>query len=119
MAKENILLNPDTVAHSGEDRRAAKRIYIQMPLFVRGKSPTGEQFMELGKTLDISAVGALIACPCALTIGQSVTLTIPAPSITSSALVPAGMAPMQAKITRQQDAGDVHLIGVTFLKPIG
>ena len=85
-----------------------------MPLFVRGKDPQGEQFIELGKTLDISGLGAFIASPRALELNGFVTLTIPAPSITSSGLVPAGMAPIQAKVMRQREAGDVYLAGVEF-----
>jgi PilZ domain len=74
--------------------------------------------MELGKTLDVSGLGALITCPRALAQGEVVTLTIPAPSITSSALVPAGMPPIQARIRRQQETGDVYLVGVEFLRPL-
>jgi len=75
--------------------------------------------MELGKTLNIGANGALITSPRRLTINDFVTLTIPAPSITSSPLVPSGMPPIQARVRRQQEAGDVYLVGVEFLKPIG
>jgi PilZ domain len=102
-----------------EERRRYQRINLQVPLFVRGKDAYGEQFLELAKTLDISAMGAFLTCPRPLTINEVVTLTIPAPSITSSALVPAGMPPIQARVRRQQEAGDVHLVGVEFLKPIG
>src|ERR1700722_14473302 len=102
-----------------EERRRFQRIRLQVPLFVRGKDVYGEQFLELSKTLDISGLGAFITCPRPLVVNDVVTLTIPAPSITSSALVPAGMPPIQAKVTRQQEAGDVHLVGVEFLKPIG
>jgi len=75
--------------------------------------------MELAKTLDISGIGAFIACPRSLPIHEVITLTIPAPSIISSGLVPAGMPPIQARVKRQQEAGEVHLVGVEFLKPIG
>jgi hypothetical protein len=102
-----------------EERRRAQRIHLQVPLFIRGSDAQGEQFMELAKTLDISALGAFLASPRALPVNGFVTLTIPAPSITSSGLVPAGMAPIQARVKRQQEAGDVHLVGVEFLKPIG
>jgi c-di-GMP-binding flagellar brake protein YcgR len=101
------------------ERRRFQRIHLQVPLFVRGKDEQKEQFMELAKTLDISAQGTFIACPRALTINEFVTLTIPAPSITSSALVPAGMPPIQARVKRQQHVGDVYLVGVEFLKPLG
>jgi hypothetical protein len=102
-----------------DERRRFPRIHLQVPLFIRGKDAHGEQFVELAKTLDISAIGAFITSPRPLPIAGTVTLTIPAPSITSSALVPAGMPPIQARVKRQQEAGDVHLVGVEFLKPIG
>lgn len=101
------------------ERRRFQRIHLQVPLFVRGKDEHKEQYMELAKTLDISAVGAFIACPRALMINEIVTLTIPSPAITSSALVPVGMPPIQARVKRQQHAGDVYLVGVEFLKPLG
>jgi hypothetical protein len=102
-----------------DERRRFQRIRLQVPLFVRGRDARGEQFLELAKTLDISALGAFITCPRGLPINEVITLTIPAPSITSSALVPSGMPPVQARVKRQQEAGDVHLVGVEFLKPIG
>ncbi|MGD1211342.1 MAG: PilZ domain-containing protein [Candidatus Acidiferrales bacterium] len=102
-----------------DERRRFQRIRLQVPLFIRGRDVHGEQFMELAKTLDISAIGAFLACPRALSMNHIVTLTIPAPSIISSGLVPAGMPPIQARVKRQQEAGEVHLVGVEFLKPIG
>ena len=104
---------------SHDERRRFYRIKLQVPLFVRGKDAYGDQFLELAKTLDISAIGALITCARPLEVNEIIALTIPAPSITSSALVPSGMPPIQAKVKRQQEAGDVHLVGVEFLKPIG
>jgi PilZ domain len=101
-----------------DERRRFQRIRLQVPLFVRGRDAHGEQFLELAKTLDISALGAFITCPRAVAVNELITLTIPAPSITSSALVPAGMPPIQARVKRQQEAGDVYLIGVEFLKPV-
>ncbi|MGA3294645.1 MAG: PilZ domain-containing protein [Candidatus Acidiferrales bacterium] len=101
-----------------DERRHFQRIRLQVPLFIRGRDAHGEHFMELAKTLDISGLGAFITCPRALAINEVVTLTIPAPSIISSGLVPAGMPPIQARVKRQQEAGEVHLVGVEFLKPI-
>jgi hypothetical protein len=102
-----------------DDRRRYQRIHLQVPLFIRGRDTHGEKFLEMAKTLNISALGAFLTCPRALIINEIITLTIPAPSITSSGLVPSGMAPIQARVKRQQEAGDVHLVGVEFLKPIG
>lgn len=118
-AKEQTVSYSPATPALGRERRRFQRIHLQVPLFVRGKDEHKEQFMELAKTLDISAQGAFIACPRALTINEIVTLTIPSPSITSSALVPAGMPPIQARVKRQQHAGDVYLVGVEFLKPLG
>jgi len=118
-ARENVVQQRVAVPPLDEERRRYQRIHLQIPLFIRGKDAQGEQFMELAKTLNISAIGAFLASPRPLSVNGFITLTIPAPSITSSGLVPAGMAPIQAKIRRQQEAGDIYLVGVEFLKPIG
>jgi|ERR1700678_1392615 hypothetical protein len=117
--KETVYTQRISTSVVYDERRRFQRIHLQIPLFVRGKDAHGEQFLELAKTLDISGLGAFVTCPRALRINEVVTLTIPAPSITSSALVPAGMPPIQARVKRQQAAGDVYLVGVEFLKPIG
>ena len=101
-----------------DERRRFPRIHLQVPLFIRGRDSQGNQFLELAKALDISGLGALVTSPRPLAMGDFVTLTVPAPSITSSALVPAGMPPIQARVRRQQDAGDIYLLGVEFIKPI-
>ena len=118
-AKEDLIEHSMPLSSFYEERRRSQRLRLQIPLFVRGRDAQHEQFTELAKTLDISALGAFITCPRPLVLNDVVTLTIPAPSITSSALVPAGMPPIQARVKRQHEAGDVHLIGVEFLKPIG
>jgi hypothetical protein len=117
--KDSVAHHRVGVAPAYEERRRFQRIHLQVPLLIRGKDAYGEQFLELAKTLDISANGAFLTSPRPLSIMEIVILTIPAPSITSSALVPAGMPPIQAKVKRSQEAGDVHLIGVEFTKPIG
>ncbi len=118
MPKENISLQDVSNTQFDTDRRRAKRIELQIPLFVRRREPRDDQSMELAKTLDISAVGAFIVCPLSIHLGHSVTLTIPVPSITTSALVPAAMQPIQARVTRRQESGDAQLIGVEFLTPL-
>lgn len=117
-SREDVITHRLSVPPLVDERRRFQRIHLQVPLFIRGKDAHGEQFVELAKTLDISGLGAFITSPRRLVIGGIVTLTIPAPSITSSALIPAGMPPIQARVKRQQEAGDVHLVGVEFLKPI-
>jgi PilZ domain len=117
--KEDIVEHRVAPSNLYDERRRSQRIQLQVPLFVRGRDSHREQFTELAKTLDIGALGAFITCPRRLAVSDIVTLTIPAPSITSSALVPAGMPPIQARVRRQKEAGDVYLVGLEFLKPIG
>jgi hypothetical protein len=117
--KNTIVEHQADLASPLYERRRSPRIRLQIPLFVRGSDVKGTRFLELAKTLDISGLGSLLTCPRGLNLGDMVTLTIPAPSITASALVPAGMPPIQARVKRQQMAGDVYLVSVEFLEPLG
>jgi c-di-GMP-binding flagellar brake protein YcgR len=100
------------------ERRQAYRLHLQVPMFMRGTDAYGEEFVDLAKTLDISSGGAYLTSPRALAKAALITLTVPAPSVSSSGLVPASMAPIHARVLRQKEVGDVHLIGVQFLKPL-
>ena len=119
MPREDLLTNSRTESRT-DDRRRFRRMHLQIPLFVRGRNAQGSPFLELAKTLDISALGVYLVCPCPAARGQVLTLTVPAPSVssTSTALVPAGTSPLLAKVVRCQELGDVHLIGAEFLEPI-
>jgi hypothetical protein len=46
------------------------------------------------------------------------TLTVPTPSVSNSGLVPASMPPISARVIRQKEVGDIHLIGVQFVRPL-
>lgn len=100
------------------ERRRSPRLRLQVPLFIRGVDARGEEFLDLTKTLDISATGAYLASPRALRRNELVSLTIPVPSPASAGLVPPGNPPIQARVLRTEPAGDVQLIGVEFLKSI-
>jgi hypothetical protein len=89
-----------------------------VPVFVRGADTSGAEFIELTKTLNISANGACIASTHILRPEQIVYLTIPAPSPSPSSLVPAETPPIAAKVLRQDAAGDVRLFGLEFLRPL-
>jgi hypothetical protein len=118
-SKQHVEEQGKAVTPFDEERRAAQRIQLQIPLFIRGNDSQGQQFMELAKALNISSLGALITCPRPLALNGVVTLTVPAPSISSTALAPTGMPPIQARVKRQHQVGDVHVVGVEFLEPIG
>jgi PilZ domain len=101
-----------------DDRRSATRLHLQIPVFVRGTDAHGQDFIELAKTLDISATGAYLTLPRPPGKHGIVTLTIPTPQISSSGLIPAAMAPIAARVVRQKEVGDVQLVAVQFVRPI-
>ena len=98
--------------------RSSSRIRIQVPVFVRAADATGTEFIELSKTLNISATGACIACSHLLRLEQTVQLTIPAPSPASSSLIPSETPPIVARVKRQEMVGEIRVFGVEFLRPL-
>jgi PilZ domain len=105
------------VADTSKQRRFP-RIRLQVPIFLRGQDASGVDFVELTKTLNISASGACIASTHLLRPEQIVHLTIPTPAPASSGLVPNETPPIAAKVLRQQTAGQMRLFGVEFLKTL-
>jgi hypothetical protein len=118
MPNEIFSTNTELASPEREDRRRAARMELQFPLFVRARGLHDDKVMELAKTLNISRLGAYIVCPPSFAACQQVTLTIPVPSITSSPLIPSEMRPIDARVMRREEAGDVQLIGVEFLAPL-
>src|SRR5260370_23836332 len=84
--------------------RRSPRIRLQIPVFVRGTDASGSEFIELTKTLNISAFGACITSQHILRKNQTVHLTIPAPSPASNSLVPSATPPILARLLRQDMA---------------
>jgi PilZ domain len=99
------------------ERRRSPRIHVQIPMFIRGVDAAGAEFLDLTKTLDISATGAFLASPRSLRADQLLNLTIPAPPSPSST-VPAETPPIQARVRRHRNANGIHLLGVEFLKAL-
>jgi len=98
--------------------RNASRIRLQVPVFLRGADAAGVDFIELTRTLNISARGACLTCSHHLRINQIVHLTIPAPAPASSSMVPSETPPITARVRRQQDLGDLKVFGLEFLRPL-
>jgi hypothetical protein len=98
--------------------RTSSRIRLQVPVFLRGADATGADFIELTRTLNISARGACITSSHLLHINQIVHLTIPAPAPASSSMVPSETPPITAKVRRQQDLGDLRVFGLEFLRSL-
>lgn len=99
-------------------QRRSPRIRLQVPVFLRAADPSGVEFIELTKTLNISSLGACITSAHMLRENQVVQLTVPAPSGTSSSLVPSETPPIAAKVRRQEVKGDTRLFGLEFLRPL-
>lgn len=101
-----------------ERTRNSPRIRLQVPVFLRASDTSGTEFIELTRTLNISATGACILSTHLLRPDQTVLLTIPAPSTTSSSLIPTETPPIQAKVRRSETLGDQRLFGLEFLRPL-
>lgn len=110
-------LNDDSRLDSAHTRRSP-RLRLQVPVFLRASDATGLEFIELTKTLNISATGACITSSHILRPEQTVHLTIPAPSPASSSLVPSETPPIIARVKRQDILGDARLFGLEFLRPL-
>jgi PilZ domain len=108
----------DGLSVESPQTRATSRIRIQIPVFLRGYDAKGLEFIELTRTLNISARGACIASGHMLRVGQTVHLTIPAPATASSSLVPSETPPIAAKVRRQQALGNLKVFGLEFLRSL-
>jgi len=101
------------------ERRRSQRIRVQIPMFIRGTDAAGLDFLDLTKTLDISATGAYLASQRPLRKDQLLHLTIPAPpSPASSSTLAAETPPIQARVRRHHTADGFHLLGVEFLRAL-
>jgi hypothetical protein len=61
-----------------EERRKSPRLALAIPVFVRGADPEGNDFLDLGSILNVSAGGALFAVHRHLRQGTRISLEIPA-----------------------------------------
>ena len=113
----DILKKRQQLVESHSTRRSP-RIRLQVPVFVRGTDASGVEFIELTKTLNISATGACITSAHIIRPDQVVHLTIPAPSPAASSLVPSETPPITARVLRQDAAGEMRLFGLEFLRAI-
>ena len=114
---ETHVAKPRLIVDTSKQRRFP-RIRLQVPIFLRGQDASGVDFVELTKTLNISASGACIASTHMLRPDQLVHITIPTPSPASSGLVPNETPPITARVLRQQAAGELRLFGIEFSKPL-
>ena len=100
------------------ERRRSQRLHLQIPIFVRGVDRVGDDFLDLSRTVDISSVGACLAVERSMKLSEMISLTIPAPPPASSGLTSAMASPIQARVRRSYPSGNVHYIGVEFIRPL-
>ncbi len=100
------------------DRRRCPRIRLQVPLFIRGTDSDGVEFMELGKTVDISCHGARLLSNRILQPNEMISLTVPAPLPRSSGFGECGTPPFSARVRRLEHNEDVGMAAVEFLTPL-
>jgi hypothetical protein len=112
-----MFLRQPGFTYSDQNRRSP-RIRLQVPVFIRSTDSSGITFVELTKTLNISATGACIASAYPLRADQLLQLTIPAPSPAHSSTIPHETPPISAKILRQESAGGMRIFGIEFLQPL-
>src|SRR5712671_7883991 len=106
--KNFLISERESMRLTPAERRRSQRIHVQIPMFVRGTDAAGLEFLDLTKTLDISATGAYLASPRALRTNQVINLMIPAPSSHSPTL-PSETPPIQARVRRSHSTQGIHL----------
>src|SRR5690242_2847231 len=97
------------------ERRSAERLQLQIPVFLRGVDAAGMEFIELTKTVDISATGALVLSRRPLRQDQLLRITIPVTMEQVSGVVPPETPPIQLRVMRSVPVGDTHFVGAQFL----
>lgn len=118
MSEVRQKFSADLSGLSFPERRRSPRLRLQVPVFLRGVDARGEEFLDLTKTLNISAVGAFLATTRLFHIDELLLLTVPAPATPAGRIMPPPAAPIPARVRRLQIAEEVRLLGVEFLKPL-
>jgi PilZ domain-containing protein len=116
--RESLVPEGERMSSNPAERRRSQRLHLQIPIFVRGVDGGGDDFLDLSRTVDISSVGACLAVERAMKLSEMISLTIPAPPPASSGLSAALASPIQARVRRSYPAGNVHYVGVEFIRPL-
>jgi PilZ domain len=100
---------------SETERRTWSRLPIAIPVFVRTKDESGQEFLEFASALNISAGGALIAVRRSPPLYSTVSLEIPSAPLASVASSNVDSRNMRAEAISH--AEDYHLVALKFLTP--
>ena len=99
------------------ERRGWDRLPISIPFFVRGTSPSGEEFLEFATALNISAGGLLLATRRYLDPGTEISLEIPV-ALVNKAQLPRSISMLQATVLRCTADRQYFLLGLQFREPL-
>jgi hypothetical protein len=100
------------------ERRKWVRLPLAIPVFVRSQDDGGKEFLEFATALNICAGGVLIALRRSISEGAQVTLEIPSAPLASAAHLPRAARILRAKALRVSHAGEYHLLGLRFSRPL-
>jgi PilZ domain-containing protein len=101
-----------------EERRKWPRLALAIPVFVRGSDCEGNDFLDLGTTLNISSGGALLAVHKHLKRGSRISLEIPA-AFPSGTLGDQAKRKFRASIVRTGRQNHFHRYAARFYSPRG
>jgi hypothetical protein len=102
---------------SGVERRKWDRLPISIPFFMRGKKPTGEEFLEFTTALNISAGGVLLVTKRYLEPNTRITLEVPT-SLYRKTHLPRSVSLLRATVLRCRPERQYFLLGLRFAKPL-
>ncbi len=99
------------------ERRGWERLPISIPFFVRGKTSSGEEFLEFATALNLSAGGVLLAARRYMDPGTEITLEIPV-ALANKAQLPRSISVLQATVRRCTADRQYFLLGLQFREPL-
>jgi hypothetical protein len=102
---------------SAAERRGWERLPISIPFFVRGRSASGEEFLEFATALNLSAGGVLLAARRYLDPGTQITLEIPV-ALANKAQLPRSVSFLEATVLRCTADRQYFLLGLQFREPL-
>ena len=104
-------------AASGAERREWDRLPLSIPMFVHGRKPTGEEFLEFATALNLSASGVLLATKRYLEPNTQVCLEVPI-ALVNKAQLPHSVSLLNATVLRCTPERRCFLLGLRFDKPL-
>lgn len=99
------------------ERRGWERLPLAIPFFIRGKKPTGEEFLEFATALNLSAGGVLLATRRYLEPGTEISLEVPV-ALVNKAQLPRSVSLLLATVLRCIPDRQYFLLGLQFREPL-